>query len=206
MIDIEVPFAHPRDRLDPAFREFVDTIYAKMTARPKTGPKRKALTLGSLLPQVSTNLMAGFVETLEAPPYNGRADLPEIARSLHLEVDDLFPVAEMLQHLDFADIREGDILLTNAGKVFAQAGTQERKKQFAAHLLRNVPLAARIHKVLNTRQGHHAPRVNFEQELSEFLSESAVKETLDAVINWGRYAEIFSYSDQAEIFTADMEP
>ncbi len=206
MIDIEVPFAHPRDRLDPAFREFVDTIYAKMTARPKTGPKRKALTLGSLLPQVSTNLMAGFVETLEAPPYNGRADLPEIARSLHLEVDDLFPVAEMLQHLDFADIREGDILLTNAGKVFAQAGTQERKKQFAAHLLRNVPLAARIHKVLNTRQGQHAPRVNFEQELSEFLSESAVKETLDAVINWGRYAEIFSYSDQAEIFTADMEP
>ncbi len=203
MIDIEVPFQHPRDRLDPAFRVFVDMIYAKMTARPKTGAKRKVLKLGSWLPEVSTNLMAGLIETLEAPPYNGRADLPEIARTLHLEVDDLFPVAEMLQHLNFADIREGDILLTHAGKVFAQNGTQERKQQFAAQLLHHVPLASRIHSVLQARPGQHVPRVFFEQELSDFLSESASKETLDAVINWGRYAEIFSYSDQAEIFALD---
>ena len=54
---------------------------------------------GSWLPSVSTNLMAGLIETLAAPPYHGRADMPEIARSLHLEVDDLFPIAEVLQHL-----------------------------------------------------------------------------------------------------------
>ena len=203
--EIKVPFAHPRNRLDPAFRRLVDEIYARMTARATTGGKRKELELGTWLPQVSTNLMAGLIETLAVEPYNGKADMPEIARSLHLEVDDLFPVAEMLQHLGFADVQEGDILLTQVGKVFADMSTQERKMKFAEQLVRTVPLAARIQKVLNERPGRRAPRVRFEQELEDFLSDNAAEETLDAVINWGRYAEIFAYNDQAETFSLEDE-
>jgi NitT/TauT family transport system ATP-binding protein len=201
--EIQVPFAHPRNRLDPAFRRLVDEIYARMTARVALGGKRREIELGTWLPQVSTNLMAGLIETLAAEPYNGKADLPEIARSLHLEVDDLFPVAEMLQNLGFADVQEGDILLTQAGKKFSDFGTQERKVMFADHLVRTVPLAARIRQVLNERPGRRAPRVRFEQELEDFLSDNAAQETLDAVINWGRYAEIFAYNDQAETFSLE---
>jgi NitT/TauT family transport system ATP-binding protein len=201
--EIKVPFPHPRNRLDPAFRRLVDDIYARMTARSAAGGIRKELELGTWLPQVSTNLMAGLMETLAMAPYNGRADLPEIARTQHLEVDDLFPVAEMLQHLGFADVREGDIILTPAGKAFADRGTQERKQMFAERLLRSVPMAARIRAVLNERPGHRAPRVRFEQELEDFLSDSAAEETLESVINWGRYAEIFSYDDQAETFSLE---
>jgi Uncharacterized conserved protein len=78
-----------------------------MTARQTDEKTKKGLELHSWLPHVSTNLMAGLIETLAAAPYHGRADMPEIARSLHLEVDDLFPVAEVLQHLGFADIAKG---------------------------------------------------------------------------------------------------
>src|SRR4051794_22401921 len=201
--EMKAPFKHPRNRLDPAFRRLVDEIYAKMTARQTDEKTRKGLELHSWLPHVSTNLMAGLIETLAAAPYHGRADMPEIARSLHLEVDDLFPVAEVLQHLGFADVREGDIFLTPPARVFAEFGTQERKMMFAEHLLRHVPLAARIKRVLNERPGHRAPRVRFEQELEDFLSDSAAEETLDAVINWGRYGEIFSYNDQTEIFSLE---
>ncbi|MWA34806.1 AAA-associated domain-containing protein [Burkholderia pseudomallei] len=201
--EIKVPFKHPRNRLDPAFRRLVDDIYAKMTARQVGEATKKGLELGSWLPQVSTNLMAGLIETLAAPPYHGRADMPEIARTLHLEVDDLFPIAEVLQYLGFADVREGDVFLTPPGRVFAEFGTQERKMMFAEHLLRHVPLAARIKKVLNERPGHRAPRVRFEQELEDFLSDGAAEETLDAVIDWGRYGEIFSYNDQTEIFSLE---
>ncbi|WP_423918176.1 AAA-associated domain-containing protein [Caballeronia sp.] len=201
--EIEVPFAHPRNRLDPAFRRLVDEIYAKMTARQSDEATRKGIELGSPLPQVSTNLMAGLIETLAAAPYDGRADMPEIARTLQLEVDDLFPVAEVLQLLAFADVREGDIFLTPPARVFAELDTQERKMMFADHLLRHVPLAARIKKVLNERPGHRAPRVRFEQELEDFLSDSGAKETLDAVINWGRYGEIFSYNDKTELFSLE---
>lgn len=204
--EIKVPFAHPRNRLDPVFRKLVDEIYGKMTARHTDGASRKALELSSRLPHISTNLLAGLIETLAGEPYHGRADMPDIARSLQLEVDDLFPVAEMLQNLGFADVHEGDIVLAQTARVFAELGTQERKVMFAEHLLEHVPLAARIRAVLQERPGHRAPRVRFEQELEDFLSDSAAEETLDAVINWGRYGEIFSYNNQTEFFSlADVE-
>ncbi len=204
--EIKVPFMHPRNRLDPAFRRLVDDIYARMTTRVGDAGGKKELTLGSRLPIVSTNLMAGLIETLAAAPYNGRADMPEIARSLQLEVDELFPVAEVLQILAFADVREGDIILTGPGRAFVDGGTQQRKQLFAEHLLRHVPLASRIRGVLDERPGHRAPRLRFAQELEDVLSDSAAEETLEAVIDWGRYAEIFSYNDQTEVFSlADVE-
>jgi len=204
--EIKVPFKPPRNRLDPAFRRLVDEIYAKMTARQTDEKTKKGLELHSWLPHVSTNLMAGLIETVAAAPYNGRADMPEIARTLHLEVDDLFPIAEMLQYLGFAEVTEGDVFLTQPAHRFAEGSTQERKIMFADHLLQRVPLAARIRKVLNERPGHRAPRVRFEQELEDFLSDSAAQETLDAAIDWGRYAEIFSYNDKTETFSlADVE-
>ena len=201
--EIKVPFKHPRNRLDPAFRKLVDDIYAKMTAREAAEATHRRLEVGSRLPDVSTNTMAGLIETLAAAPYHGRADMPEIARSLHLEVDDLFPIVEMLQQLGFADVREGDVLLTPPARVFAEMGTQARKLMFADHLLRNVPLAARIKKVLDERPGHRAPRVRFEQELEDVLSDVAAEETLDTVIDWARYGEVFSYNDQTEIFSLE---
>jgi hypothetical protein len=84
----------------------VDDIYAKMTARPTLGAAEHLpkLQLGSRLAPVSTNVIAGLIETVAAPPYHGKADLPELARNLQLEIDELFPVAEILQYLGFAEI------------------------------------------------------------------------------------------------------
>ncbi|MGJ0480080.1 ABC transporter ATP-binding protein [Pantoea agglomerans] len=203
MAEITVPFKHPRNRLDPAFRRLVDEVYTRMTAKSVNDPVKKSLTLGTRLPQISTNIIAGLIETLAAAPYHGRADMPDVARSLHLEVDELFPIAEVLQALGFADVSEGDIVLTPPARVFAESDTQPRKVMFASHLLRYVPLAALIKNVLDERPGHRAPRLRFEQELEDFLSDSAAEETLNSVINWGRYAEIFSYNDQTEIFSLE---
>jgi NitT/TauT family transport system ATP-binding protein len=203
--EIEVTFPHPRNRLDSAFRQMVDDIYAKMTARPTveaTGHPPK-LHLRSRLPPVSTNVMAGLIETVAAPPYDGKADLPEIARTLQLEIDELFPVAEILQYLGFAEIKEGDILLSSAARSFADLDTQSRKRMFADHLLASVPLAQHIKHVLDERPGHRAPRVRFEQELEDYLTDGAAQETLDAVVDWGRYAETFAYDDQAEMFSLE---
>jgi NitT/TauT family transport system ATP-binding protein len=203
---IKVPFAHPRNRLDPAFRQMVDDIYALMTNRRSADARttgKTELQIGSPLPDVSTNLIAGLIEALAAEPYEGRAGLSSVAERLLLEVDDLFPVAEMLEHLGFAELKGADISLTEAGKAFAEFGTQERKTLFAEHLIKQVPLAARIRQVLQERNGHRAPRVRFEQELEDSLTEAFVEETLESVITWGRYAEIFSYDDHTETFSLE---
>lgn len=204
LAEIAVPFPHPRDRLSPAFRQLVDDIYAKMTARLAIDATREAgLEIGSQLNFVSSNLISGLLETVEAEPYNGRADMPDIAARLHLEVDDLFPVAEVAHFLGFAEMRAGDIALTPVGREFVAGDIQQRKKLFAQRLLKSVPMASRIRSVLQERPGHRAPRARFQQELEDSLSDSAAEQTIDAIIDWGRYAEIFNYDDKREIFNLD---
>jgi NitT/TauT family transport system ATP-binding protein len=200
--EIRIELPQPRDRHDPDFRDLVERIYVEMTARPAgqppTGgrPERFPGTgIGSILPQVSTNLLSGLMETLAGPAYGGRADLPEIASDLHMEVDDLFPVAETLQMLRFAEIEGGDIRLTEAGQKFAGAETDARKRLFAQHLLTYEPLAAHVRRVLDERASHQAPKTRFLDELEDHMTPDAAEQTLRAVISWGRYAEVFAYDD-----------
>ena len=122
--DIPVDLKQPRNRLDPQFHEMVEKIYVAMTAR-KAGPTQigtapAATTMNTVLPRVSANLMSGLMETLAAAPFNGKADLPVLADELHMESDELLPVAESLQMFRLAEIEGGDIKLTDIGKQFVE--------------------------------------------------------------------------------------
>ncbi len=204
--EIHVDLPQPRNRLDPAFRMLVEDIYARMTV--KTGaPTREGLFPGTgiamALPRVSTNLMSGLIETVAAEPYRGQADLPPLAAHLHLGIDDLFPVAETLQLLRFADLEGGDIKLTAPGLRFSDSDVDERKKLFEQHLATYVPLAAHIRRVLDERPTHRAPARRFRDELEDYMSEDYADTTLKAVTNWARYAEYFAYDENADLFTLE---
>ncbi|ARN80002.1 AAA-associated domain-containing protein [Methylocystis bryophila] len=205
--EIGVSMQHPRNRLDPEFRQLVDRIYALMTRRAemaKTGSGAfPGLGLGMALPTVSTNTLAGMIEEVAAEPYDGKADLPALADSLQLEIDDLFPVAETLQLLRFAELAEGDIKLTSAGRRFAELGVDQRKKLFGDHLLAYVPLAQRIRRVLDERPSHHAPATRFREELQDYMSEEYAETTLRSVTTWGRYGEIFAYDEASQSFSLE---
>ncbi|HJS87354.1 MAG TPA: nitrate/sulfonate/bicarbonate ABC transporter ATP-binding protein [Acetobacteraceae bacterium] len=204
--ELRVPFPHPRNRLDPAFRKLVDDIYGLMTRRPDAGarpPGSVSASINTPLHRVGTNLMAGLIEALAAPPYNGRADLPALAGALQLELDDLLPLGESLQLLHFAVLAEGDIALTDSGRAFAAADTDARKRLFAAALLANVPLISMIRHVLDDRWNHRASAVRFRDELEDHMSPEYADDTLRAAIAWGRYAELFSYDEEAEQFSLE---
>jgi NitT/TauT family transport system ATP-binding protein len=207
--DIKVELPQPRNRLDPAFRELVEQTYVAMTAQRTTrdrlaqAERLRPIDINAFLPRVSANLIAGLIETVAAAPYGGRADLPDIASSLHMEVDDLFPVVESLQLLRLADVEAGDIQLTEMGKQFAQAGMDDRKQIFQRLLLAHVPIAAHIRRVLQERASHAAPKSRFLDELEDRMDPEAAESTLRAVIGWARFAEAFAYDDQSEIFSLE---
>jgi NitT/TauT family transport system ATP-binding protein len=143
------------------------------------------------------------METVAAAPFKGTADLPKIASDLQMEIDDLFPVAETLQMLRFAEVEGGDLKLTEAGLGFASAELAERKRIFAQHLLRYVPLAAHVRRVLDERASHTAPKGRFIDELEDSMGEEEAEQTLRAIISWGRYAEVFAYDDQNKLFSLE---
>src|ERR1700729_3426659 len=206
--EIKVTLPQPRNRLDPSFRELVERIYVEMTARPTGGaPGRKenfpGLGIGSVLPHVSSNVLAGLMEAVAAAPFNGKADLPEIASDLTMDIDELFPVAETLQMLRFAELEGGDLKLTEDGMAFAHGALDERKRIFMRHLLAYVPLAAHIRRVLDERASHSARKSRFIDELEDFMSEDAAEQSLRAVVSWGRYAEAFAYDDENAMFSLE---
>ena len=204
--EIPVALPQPRNRLDPAFRDIVDEIYSILTSRMTESIGQQGRIHGGLvqiLPPVSPSRIGGFTETLAAPQYEGHAALADIARPLVLEINDLFPIAEALHILEFAELKDGTIKLTAAGRVFAQSSTNERKRLFREHLIRFVPLTARIRHVLDEREEHRAPRERFEFELQDHLHQADAEKTLRAAIDWGRYAELFSYDDETRMFGLD---
>ncbi|MDQ2802448.1 MAG: nitrate/sulfonate/bicarbonate ABC transporter ATP-binding protein [Pseudomonadota bacterium] len=194
--ELRVTFPHPRNRLALPFRKLVDDIYALMTRRARM----PVATLAQSIHPVSTNLMAGLLETLSVPPYDGRADLPALAGALQLEADDLLPMGEALQLLGLAVLEEGDIRLTDKGRGFVESDTEARKRMFEQALRQHVPLAAEIRRVLDERPAHRASAVRFRDELEDFMSPDYAEETLRAVIAWGRYAELYGYDEDADQF------
>ena len=207
--EIKVALPQPRKRLDASFRELVERIYVEMTARPAgsqvVGRQERfpGLGIGSVLPPVSSNSQAGLLEAVAASPFNGTADLPQIASDLQMEIDELFPVAETLQMMRFAELEGGDLKLTEDGLAFAQADQDERKRIFMRHLLAYVPLASHIRRVLDERASHLARKSRFIDELEDFMSEEAAEQTLSTAVSWGRYAEAYAYDDEHAMFSLE---
>jgi NitT/TauT family transport system ATP-binding protein len=206
-VEVAVPLPRPRDRLAPAFRDVVDDLYSRMTAGPAPAvgnkPPEPMASISTRLPNLSGVRIVGMAEVLSRPPFSGRADLPELAARLHLEMNDLFRLGEVTQMMGFAELRDGDLHLTAAGRALAEADMRDQKRLFADHLLRSVPLAAHIRRILDERPSHTAPRNRFQAELEDHLSPEDAEHTLSAVIGWGRYAEVFAYYHPHLMFSLD---
>jgi len=205
--DIPVPMPRPRDHANPAFRRIVDQVYTLLTTVPgreagKRGARPETIEIAYRLPDASIQQLAGLLDALSATPYEGRADLPQLADSEHLATDDLMVLIEALQLLGFAHVGGGDIEVMPSGRAFANADLQDRKRIFAEHLLR-IPLVAHIRKVLDERPGHSAPESRFLAELEDHLSEEEAQRVLETVINWGRYAELFAYDYDSGILSLE---
>jgi NitT/TauT family transport system ATP-binding protein len=208
-IRAEVPVALPRPRAteNPGFRQIVDQVYTLLTTEPgrdgRRGARPEPIGIGYRLPDASVQQLSGLIDTLTEAPYHGRADLPQLADEENLVMDELFPLIETLQLLGLAHVSGGDIELTPLGRAYADADMLTRKQLFAEAVLKHIPLAAHIRRVLDERPGHRAPAARFSRELEDHLSESEAQRVLETVINWGRHAEIFSYDSDTEVLSLE---
>jgi len=208
-ISAEIPIATARPRAPEgsAFRQTVDQVYTLLTTVPgrdgRRGAKPEPIGLGYRLPDAPVQQLSGLIERLTEAPYGGRADLPHLADEENLVMDELFPLIETLQLLGFAHVSGGDIDLTAAGRGYAEADMLARKQIFADAVLKHIPLAAHIRRVLDERPGHRAPAARFLRELEDHLSEEEAERVLDTVINWGRHAEIFAYDYDTEVLSLE---
>ena len=195
--ELAVELPHPRNVQSPEYQQIIDKIYTLMTSGAKAKGKRRTserqIGIGYRLPDVDPSVLSGLVETMAAPKFQDRIDLPELADDISMTIDDLFPLLETLEILGFAKVSAGDIQLTPLGKEYANAGLLEKKQLFAKQLVANVPLARYIRQILDERRGNQASEERFLSKLEGHLSEKEAERVLRTMIDWGRYAEIFAY-------------
>jgi NitT/TauT family transport system ATP-binding protein len=207
--ELKITLPHPRNDLDPRFRNQIDRVYTLMTTPTlrkeiiSDSGEHPPIDLGYRLPEANIAEITGLLETLDAPEHQGKMDLPDVADTLNLDIDELFPLTELLEILHFAKVSKGDITITAEGKAFVDADILERKKIFSKHLKKYVPLARYIYDQLTRHPRHRALEEHFLSLLEDYLTEKEASRVLDTVIEWGRYAELFAYDYNAGVLSLE---
>lgn len=203
--ELKVTLPYPRNEVDPRFRNQVDRVYTMMTTQTPAEQVEGhvPIDIGYRLPDASIAEITGLLETLNAPENNGKMDLPDVADILMLDIDELFPLTELLEILRFAKVSKGDITITEAGKAFVESDILERKKIFLQHLKKYVPLARHIYDQLIHHPRHRALEEQFLSLLEDYLTEKEAERVLHTVIEWGRYAELFAYDYNAGVLSLE---
>jgi NitT/TauT family transport system ATP-binding protein len=216
-IRVELPgcsLANRRDKGSGEHAYLVDTIYRIMTNPEEDAaallPGARSIQRAAVspayqvLPHVSIGQLTGFIERLHR--LGGREDLYELARDLHMEADELLPLTEAADLLGFGDLQEGDVLLTPDGQQFAVAGVQEQKELFSRQVSASIEVIRRIMRELQAAPDHRVREDQLLQDLEQFFSPGEARQQLDTAIDWGRYAELFAYDDDAGEFFLEEAP
>jgi NitT/TauT family transport system ATP-binding protein len=204
-----------RRRKGQEFTALVDAIYRLMTspqarvedilpaARASRAPAVERPY--QVLPHVAIGDMTGLVGHLASK--GGREDLYVLARDLQLESDDLLPLMEGLSILGLAVVEEGDAVLSDLGKQFADADVLEEKELFRAQVVKSVELVSQIVRQLQASPDHSFRENALLEQLQHYFSEPEARRQLDTAIDWGRYAELFAYDDDTgELYLEPDEP
>lgn len=204
--DLKITLPHPRSDLDPRFKIQIDRVYTLMTTQEelmREGTGAVVIDIGYRLPDANVSEATGLLELLNSPEHQGKMDLPDVSDTLALDIDDLFPLTELLEIMRFAKVSKGDITITDEGRAFVDADILERKKIFSIHLKKYVPIARYIYDQLIRHPRHRALEENFVSLLEEYLSEEEADRVLHTAIEWGRYAELFAYDYNSGVLSLE---
>jgi NitT/TauT family transport system ATP-binding protein len=198
--DFHVPMQQPRDRTAPEFLLYVDYIYKMLTqpqleAQPPSALEHEPKP-HQMLPYARRGAIAGLLELLK--DRGGRDDLYRIADDLRMEIDDLLPIVESATLLSYARLEKGDVEITPAGQAFADADIATRKALFRDAALANVTLLQQMHNALAAKADHAMSLGFFRDLLRRHFSDEEAARQLETALDWGRYADLFSYDREAD--------
>ena len=207
--ELMIDLTRPHDRGNPRFKALVDYIYTVMThpdADVMTEPTEGAV-LGAAtqtrrspdaqpLPHARVGGISGLLELIIEQP-EGRDDIPRLAERLQLRVDDLLPILDAAVLLGFAEVTQGDVMVTPSGRGFAEADILTSKDLFRQAVLVHARLVASMYQTLREKRDGTMGVDFFLDLLDEHYPSEEAERQLTTAIDWGRYAELFEYDASA---------
>ena len=205
--EVKVEMPRPRDKKGPRFVALVDYIYTVMT-----NPQAVVAELPSakqdrfpMLPHARVGGISGLLEIIN--DRGGREDLPKLAESLRLEVDDLLPAVDASAMLGFAEVAQGDVTISPAGKEFATSGVHRSHQIFKEQLLKNVPFVSTVTEAIRQKSDGRIGKEFLLDILDEHFSAAESEKQFQTLVDWGRYAQLFEYdADEERLYEVAEEP
>ncbi|MFZ6686340.1 nitrate/sulfonate/bicarbonate ABC transporter ATP-binding protein [Undibacterium sp. SXout11W] len=194
--EVKIDLPRPRNVDSAEVRALIDEVYGLMTMRTTHEASSEVPSskhLGYRLPDTDVSRIEAILDMVAEAPYNGRADLPQLAEEAELSDEELFPTYEALSLLGFAVLEKGDIILTPLGRRYFDAEQAEKQELFGEQLLMHVPLAAHIRRKLEMETTGSLSEQPLLELLEEFLKADEAKRVLEVAIEWGRYGEVYEY-------------
>ncbi|HEY1952041.1 MAG TPA: nitrate/sulfonate/bicarbonate ABC transporter ATP-binding protein [Gemmatimonadaceae bacterium] len=214
--------AAERMRKGAARAHLVDTIYRVMTnpdkdaaalveqQAPRAAQRAATPSRGErvtrryqTIPDVGIDDLTGLVQYLSG--IGGSANLHELSRDLQMRADDLLAIVEATDLLGLADMRERQVLLTPVGSQFAEVGLDEEKALFRRAALEHVSLIRHIVRELERTPAHTIEAEHVLDDLEHSFSSAEARRQFETAVDWGRYAELFTYDDNAGELRLDEE-
>jgi NitT/TauT family transport system ATP-binding protein len=157
-----------------------------------------------MLPHARVGGISGLLEIVN--DRGGREDLPKLADTLRLEVDDLLPSVDASALLGFAQVAQGDVMITDVGKEFAVADVHQSHEIFKEQLLKSVPFMSTVIEALRQKKDHRIGKDFLLDILDEQFSDAEAERQFETLVDWGRYAQLFEYDrDKERLYAVDEE-
>ena len=104
--------------------------------------------------------------------------------------------------LDFFDTPKNKVVLNDLGHRYLDADVNGRKALFRQRLL-TLGTFRFVQQLLAEARGHRLGRDVVEEELCVRLTSEDVTKMFDTLVGWGRFGELFEYTQDAEVLSLD---
>jgi NitT/TauT family transport system ATP-binding protein len=216
IVNVELP--RPHDRNDARFKQITEYLYRVMTNpdlavestepvhdhRAVSGAHATRAAFARPLPHVRVGTISGLLELIVDM---GASDVARLAERLALPMDDFLAILDAAVLLGFAELLDGAVSVTAAGRDFATTTILRSKDVFRQQVLEHVPIVATISKTL-AEKGNGTMRADFFLDLlDEYYPAEEARLQFTTAIEWGRYAELFEYDASEErLSLSDASP
>jgi len=201
------PLPYPRDVSSPAFQQLVAQIHAILTNsvlhdEPSAVEEEVAAATDASpledayepIPNVTMGEVMGLVQMIKPEPEN----LFALATRLKKDFSTFLSVVKAAELVDLVETPGQTIRLTASGIAFAKADLKGRKK-----LVYDLLLSLKIFKHLADRIEQSETKEIMEEEalhdLAQIFPNERAKTLFKNLVNWARYAELFSYDPRTSI-------
>ncbi len=150
------------------------------------------------LPEAAVSEVIGLLEFLDA--HGGQEDVFQLAADTHRPYQQLVPVANAAELLDFVSTPRRLVVLEREGRRFVRAGVGERRELWREKLLR-----LRLFREMKATL-EHIPSREVERD---FVLETLVlnfpnencETQFETFVRWARHGDLFAYDEQMKILS-----